>query len=127
MLVCSVVGRQQPRELMVKGGGGVGDEICSNDTSKAIRDAEERTSQKDAKKRLYECQLLNRLVYTILKRAAYHPRCQNCSSTAGLSVSYKLGVRWHFCLQGPILNPRSVLDSSAQTTRGNQLDFFGKT
>ena len=48
-------------------------------------------------------------------------------STAGLSVSYKLGVRWYFCWRGPILNPRPVLDSSAQTTRGNQLDFFCKT
>ena len=47
--------------------------------------------------------------------------------TAGLALDYKLGVRWHFCLRGPILNPRPVLDSSAQTTRGNQLDFFCKT
>ena len=50
--------------------------------------------------------------------------------TAGLPGSYKLGVlyvRWHFCWRGPILNPGPVLDSSAQTTRGNQLDFFCKT
>ena len=40
------------------------------------------------------------------------------------------GLRWierHFCWRGPILNPSPVLDSSAQTTRGNQLDFFCKT
>ena len=48
-------------------------------------------------------------------------------STAGLPVSYKLIVRWHFCWRGPILNPRPVLDSSAQTTRGNQLGFCCKT
>ena len=48
-------------------------------------------------------------------------------STAGLPVSYKLGVHWHFCWQGPILNSTPVLDSSAQTTRDNQLDFFCKT
>ena len=47
--------------------------------------------------------------------------------TAGLPVSYKFGPRWHFCCQGPILNPRPVLDSSAQTTRGMLLDFFCKT
>ena len=45
-------------------------------------------------------------------------------STAGLHVSCKLGPRWHVCRRGPILNPRPVLDSLAQTTRGNVLDFF---
>ena len=47
-------------------------------------------------------------------------------TTAGLPVSYKLGVRWHFCWRGTILNLGPVLDSSAQTTRGDQLDFVVK-
>ena len=38
--------------------------------------------------------------------------------TAGLSIGYKLGRRHNFCSRGPILNPRPVLDFSAQNTRG---------
>ena len=46
--------------------------------------------------------------------------------TTELLVSYKLSVRLHFCLRGQILNPRQVLDSLAQTARGNQLEFLVK-
>ena len=44
--------------------------------------------------------------------------------TAGLPVRYKLGVRRHFCLRGPIFNQKPVLGSLAQTTQDNQLDFL---
>ena len=51
--------------------------------------------------------------------------CYCCKRVqAGLPVGYTLGVRCHLCWQGPILNPRPVLDSSAQTTRGMLLDFL---
>ena len=32
--------------------------------------------------------------------------------------------RWHVCCQGPMSNPRPVLDSPARTTRDMYFDFF---
>ena len=34
------------------------------------------------------------------------------------------GLTLAFCCGGPVSNPRPVLDSSAQTTRGVYFDFF---
>ena len=42
-------------------------------------------------------------------------------------MDYTLGIRHNFCFQGLLLNPRPVLGSSAQTTRGMLLVFFCKT
>ena len=47
-------------------------------------------------------------------------------TTAGLPIRLTLGLRWHFCCRGPILKPRPVLDSPAQTTRSKVLAFFAK-
>ena len=44
--------------------------------------------------------------------------------TAGLPISLTWGLRHNFCCRGPILSPRPVLESSAQTTRVNVLDFL---
>ena len=44
--------------------------------------------------------------------------------TAGLPISLTWGLRHNFCCRGPILIPRPVLESPAQTTRGNVPDFF---
>ena len=44
--------------------------------------------------------------------------------SAGLPISYTLELRNNFCRWGPILIPRPVLESPAQTTGGNVLDFF---
>ena len=44
--------------------------------------------------------------------------------TAGLPISYTVGRRHNFCCRGPILIPRPDSETSAQTTRGNVLDFF---
>ena len=46
------------------------------------------------------------------------------TDTAGLPISYKLGHRRNLFCRGPISNPRPVLASSAQTTRGMLPDFF---
>ena len=48
------------------------------------------------------------------------------ASTAGLPISCTLGHCHNFCCRGPILIPRPVLKSPAQTTCGNVLDFFVK-
>ena len=47
--------------------------------------------------------------------------------TAGSPFSYNLRHCHNFCCGGPISNPRPVLDSSVQTTRGMILDFCCKT
>ena len=47
--------------------------------------------------------------------------------TAGLSVSLTWGPRHNFCRRGPILIPRPVLESPAQTTCAHVLDFFCET
>ena len=46
------------------------------------------------------------------------------SIAAGLPMSYKSGPRWDDVITWSDLNLRPVLDSSAQTTRGNVLDFL---
>ena len=49
------------------------------------------------------------------------------SDTAGLLIICTVGRRHNFCCRGPILIPRPVLESPAQTTRVMLLDFFRKT
>ena len=44
----------------------------------------------------------------------------------GLPISWTLGLLYNFCCRGPILIPRPDSETSAQTTRGNVLDFFVK-
>ena len=44
--------------------------------------------------------------------------------TAGLPISYTWGLRHNFCCRGPILIPRPVLESPAQTTCVNVLVFL---
>ena len=46
--------------------------------------------------------------------------------TAGLPIRWTVGRRHKFCRRGQILIPRPVLESPAQTTRVNVLDFFVK-
>ena len=58
----------------------------------------------------------------ILKLLQFVPK-----SFSWISLSYKLGCRHNFCCGGPISNPRPILVSSAQTTRGMILDFCCKT
>ena len=47
-------------------------------------------------------------------------------STAGLLISWTVGLLHNFCCQGPILIPRPDSETSAQTTRENILDFIVK-
>ena len=47
-------------------------------------------------------------------------------ATAGLPISYTVGLLHNFCFRGPILIPRPDSETSAQTTRTNVLTFFVK-
>ena len=48
------------------------------------------------------------------------------SNTAGLPISWTVGLLNNFCCRGPILIPRPDSETSTQITRGNVLDFFVK-
>ena len=44
--------------------------------------------------------------------------------TAGLPISWTVGLLHNFCCRGLILIPRPDSETSAQTTRVNVLDFL---
>ena len=51
---------------------------------------------------------------------------KSLDTTAGMLISFTVGLRHNFCYRGPILIPRPDSETSAQTTRAHVLDFFVK-
>ena len=72
----------------------------------------------------YDFFLFIRLVTVILIVIIIFCHCR--SATAGLLISYTVGLRHNFCCRGPILIPSPDSETSAQTTRTFVLDFFVK-